>query len=96
MAVPEQVSMAEAREYYDSADRIRIKPGWMQGEGQPMPEIEPYLWRWSQVEPLVLKSGELVTPDRDVERRTLRLATPGIDRGTTPHHHRRAATAVAR
>ena len=48
-----------------------------------MPEIEPYLWRWSQVEPLVLKSGELVTPDRDVERRTLRLATPGIDRGTT-------------
>ena len=61
----------------------------MQGEGQPMPEIEPFLWRWAQVEPLVLKSGErggrggLVTPDRDVERRTLRLATPGIDRGTT-------------
>ena len=73
----------EAQEYYDTADRIRIKPGWMQGEGQPMPEIEPYLWRWSQVEPLVMKSGELVTPDRDVERRTLRLATPGIDRGTT-------------
>lgn len=31
----------------------------------------------------MLKSGELVTPDRDVERCTLRLATPGIDRGTT-------------
>ena len=62
MAVPEGVGVQEAQEYYDTADRIRIKPGWMQGEGQPMPEIEPYLWRWSQVEPLVMKSGELVTP----------------------------------
>ena len=83
MAVPEKVTVDEAQQYYDTADSIRIRPGWMQGEGQPMPEIEPYLWRWSQVEPLVMKSGELVTPDRDVERRTLRLATPGIDRGTT-------------
>ncbi len=47
MAVPQQVTVDEAQEYYESADRIRIKPGWMQGEGQPMPEIEPYLWRWS-------------------------------------------------
>ena len=66
MAVPEQVTVDEAQQYYDTADSIRIRPGWMQGEGQPMPEIEPYLWRWSQVEPLVMKSGELVTPDRDV------------------------------
>ena len=83
MAVPEKVTVDEAQQYYDTADSIRIRPGWMQGEGQPMPQIEPYLWRWSQVEPLVMKSGELVTLDRDVERRTLRLATPGIDRGTT-------------
>ena len=62
MAVPESVGVQEAQEYYDTADRIRIKPGWMQGEGQPMPEIEPYLWRWSQVEPLVMKSGDRWSP----------------------------------
>ena len=83
MAIPEQVSVEDAQQYYDTTDRIRLKPGWMQGAGEPLPEMEPYLWRWADVEPLVLKSGELVTPDRDVERRTLRLATPGLDRGTT-------------
>ncbi len=83
MAVPEKISVEDTQRYYDTTDRIRLKPGWMQGEGQPLPEMEPYLWRWSEVEPLVLRSGDLVTPDRDVERRTLRLATPGLDRGTT-------------
>ena len=76
MAAPEKISVEDTQRYYDSTDRIRLKPGWMQGEGQPLPEMEPYLWRWSEVEPLVLRSGDLVTPDRDVERRTLRLATP--------------------
>ena len=32
-------------------------PGWVEGEGERPPEIKPFLWRWSQVEPLVLKSG---------------------------------------
>ena len=77
------IKTEEEQQYYDTTDRIRLKPGWMQGRGQPLPTIEPFLWRWQEVEPLVLKSGELVTPDRDVERRTLRLATPGLDRGTT-------------
>ena len=29
------------------------------------------------------RSGEIVTPDRDVERRTMRLSNPGLDNGTT-------------
>ena len=33
MAVPSQVTADESQEYYETADRIRIKPGWMQGEG---------------------------------------------------------------
>ena len=83
MVVQGKVGTEEAQQYYDAADRVRLTPGWVQRGGAPLPEIEPFLWRWSEVEPLVLKSGDLVTPDRDVERRTLRLATPGIDRGTT-------------
>lgn len=83
MVLPDTVRTEDEQQYYEVTDRIQLKPGWLQGEGQPLPEMEPFLWRWAEVEPLVLKSGELVTPDRDVERRTLRLATPGLDRGTT-------------
>ena len=83
MVLPDAVRTEDEQRYYEVTDQIQLKPGWLQGEGQPLPVMEPYLWRWAEVEPLVLKSGELVTPDRDVERRTLRLATPGLDRGTT-------------
>ncbi len=83
MVVQGKISAEEAQKYYDAADKISLIPGWVQREGTPLPEIKPFLWRWSEVEPLVLKSGDLVTPDRDVERRTLRLATPGLERGTT-------------
>ena len=83
MAIPDTLKTEDEQQYYETAGRIQVKPGWLQGEGQPLPVMEPYLWRWAEVEPLVMKSGELVTPDRDVERRTLRLATPGLDRGTT-------------
>ena len=84
MAVPEKVRPEDAQKYYDTADSIGLKPGWMQGEGQPLPEMEPFLWRWNEVEPLVLKSGELVTPDRDVERRTPAAGHSGPGPGAPP------------
>lgn len=83
MAVQPQTEFQDERAYYDKADSIRLTPGWVQRAGPPLPEVQPFMWRWSEVEPLVLKSGDLVTPDRDVERRTMRLATPGLERGTT-------------
>ena len=83
MAVQGKLSTEELRQYYDSADSVSLTPGWVGRELENPPEIKPFLWRWSEVEPVVLKSGEVVTPDRDVERRTMRLATPGLDRGTT-------------
>ena len=56
----------------------------MQGEGQPLPVMEPYLWRWAEVEPLVLRSGDLVTPDRDVETAPPCVSRRrALDRGTT-------------
>jgi gentisate 1,2-dioxygenase len=83
MAVKETLDAQELERYYAASDRISLSPGWVgRGEEKPL-ELEPFLWRWSEVEPLVLKSGEVVTPDRDVERRTMRLATPGLNRGTT-------------
>ncbi|MCH8282628.1 MAG: cupin domain-containing protein [Chloroflexi bacterium] len=83
MAVQDKLGAEDLKQYYNAADGIRLSPGWLGGEEEASPELAPYLWRWSEVEPLVLKSGEVVTPDRDVERRTMRLATPGLKRGTT-------------
>ena len=76
MVVQGKIGAEESQQYYDATDRIRLTPGWVQRAGTPLPEIEPFLWRWSEVEPLVLKSGDLVTPDRDVERRTLSRSLP--------------------
>ena len=83
MAVQDKLSAEELKQYYNSADEVRLGPGWVGREHEKPPELEPYMWRWSDVEPLVLKSGDVVTPDRDVERRIMRLATPGLERGTT-------------
>ena len=83
MAVQAKVDPQELQAYYDNTDRVSLTPGWIGRGAEGPPELQPFLWRWSEVEPLVMKSGELVTPDRDVERRTLRLATPGLERGTT-------------
>ena len=95
MAVQDKLGAEDLKQYYNSADGIRLSPGWLGGEEEASPELAPYLWRWSEVEPLVLKSGEVVTPDRDVERRTMRLATPRIKAGNDPHSDRRAPVAAA-
>ena len=68
MADVNQLSPDELQQYYDASDGIRLSPGWVNRERTGSPEIEPFLWSWSEVQPLVLKSGEIVTPDRDVER----------------------------
>ena len=55
MAIQDRLTSEELQTYYDTAEGISLMPGWVEGEGQRPPEIEPFLWRWSQVEPLVLK-----------------------------------------
>ena len=46
----------------------------------PEPRVKsvPYLWRWSDVRPRVLRSGELVTAE-EAERRVLMLMNPGLE-----------------
>ncbi len=47
--------------------------------------VEPCLWRWAEIEPLVRRSAEFVSPDRGAERRILRLANPGVPERTSTH-----------
>ena len=87
MAIQDRLTSEELQTYYDTAEGISLMPGWVEGEGERPPEIKPFLWRWSEVEPLVLKSGSIVAPGADVQRRTMRLTTPGLARGSTQTLH---------
>ena len=83
MAVQGKASPEVEQRFYESTEHAGLIPAW-KGRGlERRPKVVPFLWRWRDVGPLVHQSGEIVTPDRDVERRVLRLANPGLDHGTT-------------
>ena len=83
MTTKGKISPEELERFYESSKLAGVKPGWLGRGSQATPKTQPFLWRWSEIRPLVHLSGEVVTPDRDVERRTMRLSNPGLDYGTT-------------
>ena len=83
MTTQGKVSPQEMQQFYDKTQESGLVPGWLGRGDEPPPKTLPFLWNWADVEPLIHRSGEVVTPDRDVERRILRLANPGLPYGTT-------------
>jgi gentisate 1,2-dioxygenase len=83
MAVQSTITPEELQQFYNTTEEVSLVPGWIPRARAYHPKVVPFLWRWSEVKPLVQRSGEVVTPDRDVERRVLRLANPGLEHGTT-------------
>lgn len=82
MVTQGRVSPEEMQRFYDTTEQAGLVPGWL-GRGEQRPKVLPFLWKWAVVEPLVMRSGEVVTPDQDVQRRVLRLANPALEHGTT-------------
>lgn len=50
---------------------------------EPETTVEPYLWRWQDLRPLLQRVLETVPLEAGGERRTLRLVNPGLPYGTT-------------
>ncbi|HSE92608.1 MAG TPA: cupin domain-containing protein [Methylomirabilota bacterium] len=48
-------------------------------------KVQPCLWRWRQIEPLVRRSPEFMRPGRGAERRIIRLDNPGVPERTSTH-----------
>jgi gentisate 1,2-dioxygenase len=48
-------------------------------------KVQPRLWRWADIEPLLRRTPEFVAPGRGAERRILRLANPGVPERTVTH-----------
>jgi gentisate 1,2-dioxygenase len=47
--------------------------------------VQPCLWRWAEIEPLLRASARFVAPGQGTERRILRLANPGVPERTSTH-----------
>jgi gentisate 1,2-dioxygenase len=48
-------------------------------------KVEPYLWRWADIEPRLRATPNFVAPGRGAARRILRLANPGVPERTSAH-----------
>lgn len=72
----------------DSADRLihelsahntNTLPLWAQmtklNPPEPNPQCEPYIWRYKDIRPYLLRAGELIT-EKQAERRVLMLVNP--------------------
>src|SRR5687767_6435101 len=72
---------AEREAFYDDLKQHSMGPLWaVLGDAlTPEPRVKsvPCLWRWQDVRPRVLRSGELVTAE-EAERRVLMLLNPGL------------------
>jgi len=47
--------------------------------------VQARLWHWAEIEPLVRRSAELMSPGRGAERRIVRLDNPGVPERTSTH-----------
>ena len=69
------------QQLYDDLARANALPLWKIASlmtPEPTTRIIPHIWRWSELEPLLERSGELVPIERGGERRALQLANPGL------------------
>ncbi|KAJ9144074.1 Gentisate-dioxygenase [Pleurostoma richardsiae] len=64
------------------AETNHTKPLWLQmtrlNPPLPNPQCTPYVWKYSEIRPSLLKAGELVT-EQQAERRVLMLVNPSRD-----------------
>ena len=72
---------AERQEFYGRLDQRNTAPLWevlnRLVTPQPQPSTRPAHWRWSDLRPLLLEAGRIITA-KEAERRVLVLENPGL------------------
>ena len=68
-----------AEELVENALKVNTKPLWTQmarlNPPEPNPKCVPFIWRYDEVRPSLLRAGEIVT-EQQAERRVLMLVNP--------------------
>ena len=87
MALSSSLAADALQEFAGAVERVHLDAPWTGPvmSHEPNTRVQPFRWRWTAIEPLLMRAGELVTPDRGVERRILRLANPGVTGKTSTH-----------
>jgi gentisate 1,2-dioxygenase len=66
-------------ELVESAIKVNTKPLWTQmaklNPPEPNPKCIPFIWRYDEVRPSLLRAGEVVS-EQQAERRVLMLVNP--------------------
>src|ERR1700733_5821596 len=80
-----RMTLAPRREFYQRIAKLNAAPLWevlseIVGV-QPHPASVPALWRYEEMRPFLMESGELITA-REAERRVLMLENPGFPGGS--------------
>jgi gentisate 1,2-dioxygenase len=67
------------QDYYAQLRAQQVTPAWIGGgiSTEPCSEAKPYLWRWRDLRPQVMRAAELVGTQQ-AERRVLRLTNPHL------------------
>ncbi len=88
MAFQAAQSSLELERYCESLRGAGLDAPW----SRPGPLIEPkktrvqpQLWWWAEIEALLRRSADFITPGHGAERRILRLANPGVPERTSTH-----------
>jgi gentisate 1,2-dioxygenase len=87
MALSSTMATDALQDFVGAVERAHLDAPWTGPvmSREPHARVRPFCWRWATIEPLLMRAGELVTPDRGVERRILRLANPGVTGKTSTH-----------
>ena len=87
MALKLMTAADAMQDFLGAVERAHLDAPWSAPlmSHEPKARVVPFVWRWADIQPLIMRAGELVTPDRAVERRILRLANPGVPEKTSTH-----------
>src|SRR5579871_3603231 len=71
----------ELQAFYHDLEQRSTGALWTMLEGMmpdyPQPKAVPFLWQWDRIRPLLIRAGELVTPEK-ANRRVIVLCNPGL------------------
>jgi gentisate 1,2-dioxygenase len=81
-------SAEELEQYLELVKKAGLDAPWSRPGpliGSKNTRVQPYLWRWAEIEPLLKRSADFIAPGQGTERRILRLANPGVPERTSTH-----------
>ena len=69
MALSSSLAADALQEFAGAVERAHLDAPWTGPvmSHEPNTRVQPFRWRWTAIEPLLMRAGELVTPDRGVE-----------------------------